>query len=226
MLGPADAPADRRQTLRIVGVARDAHYDDLRAPPAATFYVPLAQYGEANRLVLSVRTSGNPAGLAALVRREIDRIAPGIRIRRLAGFEEAVNEMLTRERLAAALATVFGVLALALAAIGLYGVVAYNVGRRTQEIGVRIALGAKPGDVLRMVVRQSLALTSIGVVVGVPLAAGAARAVATQLYGIDATDPRVMLAAAAIMCVVGIAASAAPARRAARVDPVEALRNE
>src|SRR5207244_2103076 len=130
-----------------------------------------------DRVVLSIRTRSDPVALGPALRREIDRAAPGIRIRRLTSFEQALNDELARERLAAALAALFGTLALLLAAVGLYGVVAYNVSRRTKEIGVRMALGARPGDVLWMIVRQTLGMTTAGVAIGVPLALFAARSI-------------------------------------------------
>jgi ABC-type lipoprotein release transport system permease subunit len=190
------------------------------------YYAPLAQTGEIPLLVLSVRSAGDPALLAPSVRRELDRIAPGIRVVRLISFEQAMNSELARERLAAGLAALFGAFALALAAIGIYGVVAYSVTRRTAEIGIRMALGARPADALWLVVRQTMVITVIGVAVGVPLAFLAARAIGAQLYGIGATDPRAMIGAVAILGVAGAVASVVPGRRAARIDPVEALRGE
>jgi ABC-type antimicrobial peptide transport system permease subunit len=151
-------------------------------------------------------------------------VAPALRTIGFTGVEAVLDDALARERLAAALATLFGCLAVSLAAVGLYGVVAYNVSRRTQEIGVRMALGARPRDVTWLVVRQTLAMTAIGIVVGVPLALMAARAIGAQLYGVGASDPRAMLGAAALLVVVGAAASIVPGGRAARVDPSEALR--
>jgi predicted permease len=214
------------KSMRIVGVSRDARYDDMRAPPPEMYYAPLAQTGEIPLLVLSVRSAGDPALLAPSVRRELDRIAPGIRVVRLISFEQAMNSELARERLAAGLAALFGAFALALAAIGIYGVVAYSVTRRTAEIGIRMALGARPADALWLVVRQTMVITVIGVAVGVPLAFLAARAIGAQLYGIGATDPRAMIGAVAILGVAGAVASVVPGRRAARIDPVEALRGE
>jgi len=140
------------------------------------------------------------------------------------GIEQALDEALARERLAAALATLFGAFALGLAAMGLYGVVAYNVTRRTAEIGVRMALGARPGDVLRLVVGQTLAMTGVGIAIGVALALLAARGIGAHLYGIGASDPRAMLGAAAVLALAGAAAAVVPGRRAARIDPTEALR--
>jgi len=224
VLGPA---GPRAMQLRIVGVARDAHYDDLRAPPTEIFYAPLAQLPEGlNRLVLSVRTTGDPVALAPAVRRAIDGVAPGIRVRGLSSFEQALNEALARERLAAGLATLFGAVALSLAAVGLYGVVSYNVGRRTREIGVRMALGARPADAQWLVVRYALGMTVAGVLVGVPLALAASSAVRAELYGVEARDPASLAGAALVLVVVGVFAGLVPARRAANVDPVEALRGE
>jgi len=210
--------------MRIVGVAHDAHYDDLRTPPTEIYYTPVEQSEGWPFFELAVRTAGDPEALTAEVRRQIRDVAPALRIKGLISVEDALNDALVRERLAAALATLFGCLALSLAAVGLYGVVAYNVSRRTQEIGVRMALGARPHDVMWLVVRQTLTMTGIGVVCGVPLAFAAARGIGTQLYGVSANDPRAMLGAAMLLVLIGVAASAIPGRRAARVDPSEALR--
>ena len=213
-------------SMRIVGVARDARYTDLRAPAPELYYAPLAQAVEIPVLVLSIRSRTDVNTLAPMVRREVERIAPGLRVSRLNSFEHALNEELARERLAAGLATLFGLLALGLAAIGIYGVVAYNVARRTAEIGVRMALGARPADAVWLVVRQTMTMTAIGVAIGAPLAVVAARMIGTQLYGIGATDPRALLGAVGILGVAGALASVVPGRRAANVDPVEALRGE
>ena len=220
----AEGPAAHR--LQVVGVARDARYDDLRAPPTEIYYEPVSQSGDLPLLVLSLRTNGDPVTLAPLLRHEVDAVAPGIRVRRLAGFEQALNDALARERLAAALATLFGAVAVGLAAVGLYGVVAYGVSRRTQEIGVRMALGARPVDALMLVVRHSLSMTVAGVALGIPLALVAASALRSELFGVGARDPRTMIGAAVLLVGVGAAAAVIPARRAARVDPVEALRAE
>jgi predicted permease len=211
-------------TLRIVGVARDARFQGLRSEPTEIYYMPLTQSGNWPFLDLSARTSGDPLAVATSVRRQIQSLAPGIRVERVLRVEEALNNELARERLAAGLATLFGFLALTLAAVGLYGVVAYNVNQRTHEIGVRMALGARSGDVLWLIVRQALTLTGIGVGIGVPLAVAAARGIGSQLYGIAPGDPRVLVGAAAVLIIIGAAASALPGRRAARIDPVEALR--
>jgi predicted permease len=212
--------------MRIVGVANDAHFGDLRAPATEMFYIPVAQAGNIPYLNFAIGTTGDPNDIAAMVSREVGVVAPDLRVRRLVGVEQVLDEALSRERLSAALATLFGVFALGLAAVGLYGVVAYNVARRTSEIGVRMALGARPVDALWLVVRQTLAMTGIGVAIGIPLAIAASRAVGTQLYGISAGNPWVLIGAAALLVASGAAASVIPARRASRVDPVVALRAE
>ena len=227
--GSISIPGDRYQRavqMRIVGVANDAHYGDLRAPATEMFYIPVAQAGNIPYLNFAMRTTGDPNDVAPMVSREVGAVAPELRVRRLAGVEQVLDEALSRERLSAALATLFGVFALGLAAVGLYGVVAYNVARRTSEIGVRMALGARPVDALWLVVRQTLTMTGVGVAIGVPLAIAASRAIGTQLYGISAGDPWAMIGAAALLAAAGAAASIVPARRASRVDPVEALRAE
>jgi predicted permease len=211
-------------SMRIVGIARDARYADLRSPPTEIYYTPVTQSGSWPFLVLAVRMSGDPETVAPALRHQVRDVAPALRTIGFTGVEAVLDDALARERLAAALATLFGCLAVSLAAVGLYGVVAYNVSRRTQEIGVRMALGARPRDVTWLVVRQTLAMTAIGIVVGVPLALMAARAIGAQLYGVGASDPRAMLGAAALLVVVGAAASIVPGGRAARVDPSEALR--
>ena len=210
---------------RIVGVANDARYYDLRAPAEEWYYMPLTQSG-GGPLYLALRTAGDPVALAAAVTREIDAVVPGIRIRRLGGIEQVLNDALSRERLSAALATLFGIFALGLATVGLYGVVSYNVSRRTAEIGIRMALGATTRDALWLVVRQTLTMMAIGLAIGVPLAFAASKAIGAQLYGVDANDPRAMVGAALLLAIAGGVASVVPSRRAASVDPAAALRAE
>jgi len=210
---------------RIVGVANDARYYDLRAPAEEWYYMPLTQSG-GGPLYIALRTAGDPVALAAAVTREIDAVVPGIRIRRLGGIEQVLNDALSRERLSAALATLFGIFALGLATVGLYGVVSYNVSRRTAEIGIRMALGATTRDALWLVLRQTLTMMAIGLAIGVPLAFAASKAIGAQLYGIDANDPRAMFSAALLLAIAGGVASVVPSRRAASVDPAAALRAE
>jgi ABC-type antimicrobial peptide transport system permease subunit len=139
-------------------------------------------------------------------------------------MQTAINEKLIRERMAAILGTLFGFLALALAALGLYGVIAYQVAGRTTEIGTRMALGARKSGVLWLVLRQSIVMLGIGFLIGVPLALLAARALGTQLFGVRAMDPVTLGGALLVLTITGVFASLLPARRATRVDPMTALR--
>jgi putative ABC transport system permease protein len=140
--------------------------------------------------------------------------------------QQLLDDALARERLAAALATLFGAVALVLAAIGAYGLLSHITARRTHEIGVRMALGARAEDAVWLVLRQALGMAAVGIAIGIPLALGVARLIRSQLHGVAAGDPRVMIGSAAVLLLVGILASLIPGRRAARVDPMVALRNE
>jgi ABC-type antimicrobial peptide transport system permease subunit len=215
-----------RNLCEVIGVARDVQYSTLKREPESTLYMTFLQ-GPTGRgqMDLLVRFAGDPAGIAAQLRREVaatDPQLPAFLIRTLAA---EVDAALIRERLLALLSTVFGALAVLLAGIGLYGVIAYSVGRRTQEIGVRIALGAMPAEVGRLVLRETLALAVLGIVVGLPAAAMGARLIASFLYGAGA-DPAVMAASAAFLLLIGLVAGYVPARRASRIDPMMSLRHE
>ena len=175
---------------------------------------------------LIVRAAGGRTDVPAQLRREVaamDPYLPAFVVRTLA---TDVDAALVRERFMALISTVFGGLAALLAAIGLYGVVAYSVGRRTQEIGVRMALGALPGRVLRSVLSETLVLAGLGIVCGLPLAFAATRLLAGSLYGVKPGDPMVLVASAGLLIVTAAIAGYVPALRAARIDPVVALRDE
>ena len=216
-----------RQQLRIVGVARDAKYGDLHGAVTEMWYMPFDQaatHWPQGFVALTIRTDLDPVSIATSVRRAITTVVPGAQIMRITSVGELLDDALARERFAAALATLFGVVALGLAALGVYGLVAYSVERRTSEIGIRMALGAAPTDALWLVMRQTLAVAAIGLAIGAPLAVLAGRAIASQLYGVSATDVRVLLGAASVLSLVAAVAGFVPGRRAARVDPVVALR--
>ena len=216
--------------MQVVGVVGDARYMDLRDPAPPMIYVPLAQFeqipGSARIpvLTLTVRTSGDDGATAAPLRKAVQAEAPGLGVYGPETIEESLNDSLNRETLTAELATLFGAVALILAAIGLYGVVSYRVAQRTWEIGVRMALGAAPASVVWMVLKQALALVTIGVVVGAPLAFGGGKAIAATLFGLAGQNQYFVLGAGVVLAGVAVAASALPARRAARVDPLIALR--
>jgi ABC-type antimicrobial peptide transport system permease subunit len=178
------------------------------------------------QMTLQVRTVGDPAKVTAAIRREVQAVDANVPICKVRTLEAQLDESLSQERLVATLSSWFGAFALLLAAIGLYGVLAYSVTRRTNEIGLRMALGAERGGVIWMVLREALLLVGTGVAIGVPLALALARSVSSLLYGLKPTDSLTISAAAVILFVVAAIASYLPARRASRVDPMVALRYE
>ncbi len=215
--------------LQIVGVAGDARFTDLRQPAAPLVYVPLAQFPGLNRipvLTIAVRTAGDDATMPVALRRALQAVVPGLQIDGPETIEASIDASLNRETLTAELATLFGAVALILAAIGLYGVVSYQVAQRVREIGVRMALGAATTSVVWLVLRQALVLVAVGVLVGAPLAFGAGKAIAAELYGLAGQSQLFVMGAGVLLLVVAVAASALPARRAATVDPLIALRAE
>jgi predicted permease len=223
-LGETIQPMANEPGFRIVGIAAEAVYQDLRSPPDPVVYLPVTQSGRWPFLEVIAHTAGEPALLAETVRDAVVDAAPGVWIRVVMTMEEAINQALARERLMAALALLFGVLALSLAAVGLFGVMAYHVSGRTGEIGTRMALGARAGNVLWLVLRQSLLMLAAGFVIGLPMALIVGRLIAAQLFGVSESDPATLVAATASLLVVGVLAVLVPARRAVGVDPVTALR--
>ena len=213
------------RVAEIIGIVRDGRFRNYRASIHPCYYVPSSQDYEA-AMSLEVRVAGDPMRLVAPVLRQIhdldEELEPGD-IWTLKSFRDAG---LGQERSSAALLSGFGVLAVALAGIGLYGVLAFAVARRTHEIGVRMALGASRGTVLKLVTRQGMALTLAGVAVGLIAAAGLTRLIASSLYGVQSTDPITFAGAAVFVALVALGASYIPARRAAKVDPMVALRYE
>ncbi len=209
----------------IVGVVADARVNRVREEA-----VPMAYYPLRGNLVyagsLEVRAAGNPSAVAADVRKALNNVAPDLPIERITPLALQVDRSLNPERMGSVVTTAFGILALGLACFGLYGVMSYAVSRRTSEIGVRMALGAQPGDVLRTVLNEALALIALGLAVGVPLVFFASRSIAALLYGIQPNDPLTLAATIGILTSVAVFAALWPAWRASRVNPVTALRNE
>jgi predicted permease len=177
-------------------------------------------------MMLAVRTSGEPRALAPRIRQEIQSAAPSLPVLKMDTVDEQLDDVLAQDRLLAGLGTFFGALALLLACLGLYGVIAFTTTRRTSEIGIRLALGATRGAVLGMVLRESLTLVLVGIALGVPVALAATRLVASRLFGVTPADPTTALVAALLMLAVATIAAFLPARRAAGVEPVVALRCE
>ncbi len=214
----------------IVGVVADAVYRALREPIPATMYVPLAQFDDSRSpappsMSISVRSStGSPALLARSVSAAIAEVNPDLALT-FRPLADQVNASLTQERVVAILSGFFGGLALLLAGLGLYGVTSYAVTRRKTEIGIRMALGAAPGGVIRLVLSRVSILVAIGVIVGAGASLWASQFVTTLLYGLEPRDPRTLVQAAAVLAAVGALAGWLPAHRASRIDPAEVLRD-
>jgi predicted permease len=206
----------------IVGVVRDAKYSTLRQEISATMYVPQSGMPAS----FEVRTAADPQALLPAIRRVVADLNANIPIFRITTESEQIDRLLFQERLIARLSTFFGLLALVLACVGLYGLLSYEVSRRTREIGIRMALGAQERDVLSLVVKQGLMLALIGAVAGIAVALAVTRYLTSMLYGVHANDPLTIAAVAALLCLVALAACYIPARRATRVDPLVALRYE
>ncbi len=221
--------------VEIVGVVRDGKYKDvrgepsnfvpLRGEPPNLVYVPFEQNLGAP-MTLYVRTVGDPAKVTAAIRHEVQAVDANVPIYNVRTLEAQLDESLSQERLVATLSSWFGGFALLLASIGLYGMLAYSVTRRTNEIGLRMALGAERGGVIWMVLREALLLVGTGVAIGVPLALALARSIASLLYGLKPTDSLTISVVVVLLFAVAAIASYLPARRASCVDPMVALRYE
>jgi predicted permease len=209
----------------IVGVVSDTKYNSMRDAPPATMYMPHLQTRMFS-VVVYARTGADPLGVVNSIRAAVRQVDPNLPMIDVFTQMQQIDRRLQQERLFAQAYTLFGGLALVLAAIGLFGVMSYNVARRTNEIGIRMALGAERKTVLGMVMSESMLLVVVGAVIGVGLALAAGRLVTTLLYGVAATDALSMIIAITTMVLVAAAAGYLPARRASRVDPMVALRYE
>lgn len=209
----------------VVGVVADAREVNLRSKPAPTYFFSLLQGGTGS-IHLLVRTLTDPDALATTLTRQIWTAYPDQPITHLTTMSRNISESVGNERLRSVLLVVFAGIGFAIALVGVYGVISYSVARRVQEIGIRMALGAVPGDVLGMVIRQGLLPVVLGVGLGAAGAIGLTRLVASQLYGVKPTDPATFIGATVLVLVVALFACYVPARRAMRLDPLVALRHE
>ena len=229
--GPQYEADPEREVVGIVGDVRD---QGLHRKPRPIMYVPLAQVPEGVQAIdfpllpvaWLVRTRENPLVLADAVSKQVQIAAGGLPVARVRSLDQVSAQSTARSRFNTVLMGVFGFAALLLAAIGMYGLIAYSVNRRVREIGIRVALGARPADVLRTVLLQGLRLILAGLAAGIPLAFALARLLANLLFGITARDPEVFVGVPALLMIVAVLAIWLPARRASRIDPLTALREE
>jgi predicted permease len=211
----------------VIGIVADVRYESLREPVSRMAYVPLEQaFDRIGRATIAVRAAVDMTALVPAIRGEIRDHVPGGLVGSVVSVSHEVDEALLQERLVSLLATVFGALALVLACIGLYGVLSYSVVRRTREIGIRVAVGARPAGVAWLVLRDTIAVVAFGVAVGVPVALWVARFVERQLFDVTSRDPLAIFGAMLSLIMVAAIAGLIPARRASRIDPIHALRCE
>ncbi|HEV2200784.1 MAG TPA: FtsX-like permease family protein, partial [Bryobacteraceae bacterium] len=231
--GPGEAPD---AGYEIIGVVRDAKYSTLRGEIDPTMYTPQSRSAAS----FEVRTAAVPTAMVPAIRNVVTQMNANLPLFNVTTESEQIDRLLFQERLIARVSGFFGILALVLACIGLYGLLAYEVARRTREIGIRMAMGAQRRDVLRLVVRQGMALAVVGAVAGIGLALGVTRYLfsvftldgkgagssSSFLFGVSAADPVTFVAVAVLLTLVALAACYVPARRAMSVDPMDALRYE
>jgi predicted permease len=232
---PEGSPIGRRFTVgsedgapevEIVGVVADMPYDTLRRGLLPTFYASYRQSPNLGGVTFEIRTATPPLDLVPTVRAAVREIEPRLPLDGVRTEEEQIADSYREERVYATLATTLGAVGVLLAAIGLYGLLAYQVAQRTQELGVRMALGATRGALARLVLAQSIRLAAVGAVLGVLASLAGTRVLSGILFGLTATDPVTLAGAVGLLLAVAVVAGYLPARRAARVDPLVALRTE
>jgi predicted permease len=218
---------DHPQKIEIVGISKDAKYESLRREPQPTFYIPYRQQPDGEEsMTFEILTHMKPEAIVPALRNAVSSVDKDLPLLDIRTQNEQIADATKQERTFASLTSGFGFLALVLACIGIYGIMAYTVARRTNEIGIRMALGAQSGSVLRMILSEACWLACVGVVVGLGVALLMSRLIASMLYGLKPHDPMTLGAAALMLMGAALAASWVPARRAANVDPIRALRHE
>jgi predicted permease len=225
--GDGDDPSTSGD-VEIVGVIGDARYTSPKKKAEPVVFRPILQVQDQGAYAcdLEIRTAGEPLAVVSAVRSAIGQVDPKLPATTVTTLSKQLDDSLRLEKLVARLVSFFGLLALLLACLGLYGVMAHAVARRTNEIGVRMALGANHSRILRMVLRETLTLVAAGIAIGIPSALAAAHAISSQLHGLDPEDPWTLTAATLLLVCVAAIAGYLPARRASRVDPMVALRYE
>jgi predicted permease len=216
---------DDPPTIEIVGVVADAHVDGIRTAVPPILYHALAQRPDEIVRNLYVRTDGDPAALKAALQRAVTAAEPGLAVREVVTLDELADRSIARERLVARLTAGFGLVAVFVACVGLYGTVSYSVARRTRELGVRVALGAAPGQVRWLVLRDTLRMVFFGSVAGIAAVLGLMGSLQTLVFGLSPRDPWTIAAATAGLTAMGLLAGLLPAWRASRVDPLTAIRD-
>jgi predicted permease len=213
--------------IEIIGVSGDARYANLREDLPATFYLSYRQQPKGEQsMTYEISSRLNEASIIPSLRSAIASVDKDLPLLDLRTQNEQIADTTKEERIFASLTSGFGILALVLACIGIYGIMAYTVARRTNEIGIRMALGAQAGRVLRMILREASWMAIVGVVVGLGAAVAMGRLITSMLYGLKPYDPLTLVCAALLLVFVALAASLIPARRAASIDPIKALRHE
>ncbi|MGB6875023.1 MAG: FtsX-like permease family protein [Candidatus Acidiferrales bacterium] len=210
----------RESVCEVVGLVGDAKYESLRKPLGPVVYVPQRP----SSTIFEIHTAGNPVSIVPAIREAVGKLDANLPVYGIRTQADQLDQILFQNRLIARLSSFFGLLALLLASIGVYGLLSYEVVCRTREIGIRVALGAQRRDVLRLVVGRGILLTTVGLLLGVALAAALTRFLASLLYGVSGTDPLTFAGVAALLIFVALAACYVPARRAMRVEPIKALR--
>jgi putative ABC transport system permease protein len=209
----------------IVGIVKDVRHEGLDTEAYPQMYAPLAQVSR-RAMTLVARTSREPLSLVPNVRQELSGLDKDQPLYNVRTMEQVLAQSISRQRFQMLLIAIFASVGLVLASVGIYGVISYSVTQRTHEIGIRMALGAQGRDVLRMIIGQGMLLTLIGVGVGLAVAFLLTRVMASLLYGVSATDPLTFIAVSVLLTLVALLACFIPARRAMKVDPMEALRYE
>jgi predicted permease len=214
------------QRFTIVGVVRDMRENELKGKMERRLYWPVMRNIEASGLNFEIQTHSDASAMIEVIRRELRRFEPNLKITNLKPVGDLIDASYSQERLIAELCGFFGALALVLAATGIYGVMAYAMSRRRNEIGLRVALGADRKDVLNMVLRETMLLTIAGIAIGLPAALAVTRLIGASLVGLTASDPSTFVIAVLVVLLAAALAGFVPAARAARIDPMSALRQE